>query len=98
MKKIQEFSLWYNGELRVAKWVNVYVSTIMLGVSAEISFQLYEGRVVDDVEIEGGVLLSSGTLKMQGQDYANWGDDDDYVWDWAANKLGLVIVPPQENN
>lgn len=98
MKQIEAMPIWYNGQLREAKWFNVHISSIMLGVSAQIDFSLYEGQVGDGPAIGAGTKLQGGQLTLVGEDYSNWGSDDDYIWSWTAAKLGLVIVPPQEEN
>lgn len=45
---------------------------------------------IDEVqtEIPGEVLLE-GNLSMTKEEYAQWGDDDSYVVDWALTKLGF---------
>lgn len=40
---------------------------------------------------KGKKLLLNGTLDMDAIDYANWGADNNYCIEWAANKLGLTL-------
>jgi hypothetical protein len=92
MKKIQDVPVWYNGQLKNAQWLNVIVSSIMLGVSAQISFELFEGQV-DGGEAQGpSTKLVSGQLSLDGDAYADWGSDDNYIWEWAANQINVVII------
>lgn len=91
MKKIESVQIWFDGGVKNATLLDVSVSGITLGVSAVISFRLYSS-----FENEAGYpdkLLTNGILNLEGEDYSNWGSDDDYVWIWAANKLNLTLVP-----
>lgn len=96
MKKIQAVPIWYNGQDVDATLFQVNVSNLNLGVSARLDYTLYSAAPLEDSS--PNIQLRYGTLDMSGEDYANWGSDDDYVWEYVANKLNLVIVPPQENN
>jgi hypothetical protein len=97
MKQIEAKKIWFDGLEKEAKWFNVIVSAITLGVGANISFELFEGQIGDGEAIGAGTKIYAGQLSMNGDDYTDWDTDDDYVWTWAANKLGLVIIPQQEN-
>jgi hypothetical protein len=92
MKQIVAVPIWYNGQLKEAKWFNIYVASIMLGVSAQINYELFEGQVDDGEAIGAGNKLAAGQLTLDGENYSNWGSDDDYVWIWAADKLNLTII------
>ena len=37
-------------------------------------------------------VLSSGDISMNETDFQNWGADNTYCIQWAANKLGLTII------
>ena len=36
--------------------------------------------------------LASGTINLTGDAYAAWGTDDDYLYTYTAQQLGLTIV------
>ena len=36
--------------------------------------------------------LGQGNLLMQGEDYAKWGANDSYAWEFVANTLNLTII------
>lgn len=38
-----------------------------------------------------GQVLLEGNLLMDGATYQSWGTDDSFVWDWAAEELGLTF-------
>lgn len=87
MKKIESFKVWYNGQEIDASLFNLVVAGGILGRSAMFNYGLYSE--IDNIPAD---LLQSGSLSMDGVDYENWGNDDEYAWDWAAQKLNLTIV------
>jgi hypothetical protein len=40
-----------------------------------------------------GQTISVQQIVMEGQDYSNWGNDDQYAINFILNKLGLVQKP-----
>jgi hypothetical protein len=43
-----------------------------------------------------GSPLMTGSITLSGDDYANWGNDDNYIYEQIAAKLGLTLLP--QNN
>ena len=41
---------------------------------------------------EGAYLTPGTTLTMEGSAYAQWGTDDEYPYQWAAQQIGLTII------
>ena len=41
---------------------------------------------------ENANLLDINFLTMEGEDYANWGSDDNYIINYVATKLGFTII------
>lgn len=39
-----------------------------------------------------GATLTTGTINLTGEAYAAWGNDDDYLYTYTAQQLGLTIV------
>jgi hypothetical protein len=39
-----------------------------------------------------GATLTTGTINLTGDAYAAWGTDDDYLYTYTAQQLGLTIV------
>lgn len=89
MKKIVAVPIWYNGTDVNATLFEVSVSNLQLGSSASIYYALYSANTSCDTC--PNVLLRYGNLFIDGEDYANWGSDDDYIWIWAADKLSLTL-------
>jgi hypothetical protein len=66
----------------------VQVSTSVLGVYASFVVFFYK-----DMQ-----MVSTRTYTMTGEDYNNWGSDDQYVYTWITNKLRSEqrVVPVEE--
>ena len=37
-------------------------------------------------------VIDEGNLTMNEQEFENWGADNNYCIEWAANKLGLTLI------
>ena len=62
--------------------ISVSVFDMILGVSAKILTQYFDnGR---------GVYMTQDILT--GDDYTNWGSDDDYIINWICQKYNLTLV------
>ena len=83
MKQIQAVSIWDKGTNQSAEILNAYGTNTTLGVSADFYYMLYT---------KDNVLLVTGSVKMDGEDYQKWSNDDEYAWEWIAGQLNLVIV------
>ena len=62
------------------------IAKIELGVSATFRVTLYDS---DDK------CISNKYVTLVGQDYLNWGTDDEYVIKFIANTLGLTLAKTQ---
>jgi hypothetical protein len=60
-----------------------YVFQMQLGVSATFTVFL----------THNGQQMYSKQITMSGDDYKNWGNDDEYVQQYVAKQLGFTIVP-----
>lgn len=77
--------------------IEIYVSVnnINLGYSANVYYQLRSSITPQ----ESGMLLSTssevlkeGHITIDGEDYAGWSSDDQYIVDKVIEKLGLTKV------
>jgi len=97
MKQIQPIQLWVNGQSKSASVLNAYGINTTLGTSATFYYSLM--AVNQDGTL--GEQLAQGNLTMTGDDYLNWGDDDDYAWNWVAGQQNLTItgdfIQPESN-
>jgi len=41
-------------------------------------------------------LVKACPLDITGEDYANWGNNDEYIINYVANYYGFVIIPPPQ--
>ena len=57
--------------------MTVSVININLGISATFNVLLFNYTE----------MVSTRTYTMSGEDYTNWGNDDQYVYDWITSQL-----------
>lgn len=88
MKTIQAVQIWDNGQSIEAKVLNAYATRVTLGVEANFYYALFSEATGGNV----GQLLAQGNLSMDTEAYLAWGNNDDYAWDWVAEKLNLTIT------
>lgn len=92
MKKIQDVPIWYNGQIVNAKWINVSVNMLILGESAGVLYELFANLHNEELDTDSPAeRIQYGRLEMIGEDYTNWGDNDEYVWDWVCSKINVVL-------
>lgn len=89
-KQISPVNVWVNGEVKVAEYLDSYGIKLTLGVSARFYYSLSTKVVTEGVE-SIGEQVTSGNLDMVGADYQAW-QQDEYAWEWVADKLNLEIV------
>ena len=58
-------------------------ATVQPGAYASVSWWL---------QAEDGATQATGSLTLAGAAYAAWGADDEYLYTYTAQQLGLVIV------
>lgn len=90
MAQIQPVQVWYQGEQKQANVFNCYSSYDNLIDSAIIRYQL-----IELTEEQTSQTLISDELTINGQDYADWDSStsaNEWIYNWAADKLGLIIV------
>lgn len=57
--------------------IQIVVSSIDLGKSASLTVYLHNNLQ----------LIDTKYYTMEGEDYLNWGNNDDYVYNWVIAKL-----------
>ena len=57
--------------------MTVRVMNVTLGTSASFLVLLFNGDA----------LVTTKNYTMEGEDYANWGNDDQYIYSWILTKL-----------
>lgn len=83
MKKIQAVQSWTNGQSVEATVFNMYPIGGVLGSSASFYYALLDDSLV---------VVAQGNLTMDGKAYQDWGNDDEYAWEYGAGVLKLTIT------
>lgn len=71
---------------RIGKFT-LNISNLIIKLSADIIVSLFD---IDNK------YISTITLPLVGEDYENWGSDDDYLISYVCNKLGFQSRPSNE--
>jgi len=94
MANIQPISTWYQGAEHQANVFTLYSTGDNLIDSATFQYQLIELIVISPEEQSSQTLIT-GELVINGAAYAEWDAEVDanaWIYNWAANQLGLVII------
>jgi hypothetical protein len=83
MKNIQSIPTWVKGQAVTATIFNLRPIGGELFQSATFYFALLDSDLV---------VTADGNLTMSGDAYNEWGNDDEYAYNYAANMLNLVIT------
>lgn len=63
--------------------ITIQVSSIIFNTSAILLVSLYDNN---------DKYVSTVNLDLTGEDYTNWGNDDDYLLQYVSNKLNIVPI------
>ena len=89
MKTIQPIPSWVKGQAVTATIFNMRPIYGELFKFTDFYYQLLDDALV---------MAAEGNLSLSGEDYQEWGNDDNYPYEWAATKLNLTItgdyIPP----
>jgi len=94
--KIQPITTWFNGEPQTASNFTLRSIADDFTTSATLYYELQKEivtEVTDGVSYEN---LITANLNINGADYQEWSSTPDaniWIYNWAANKLKLVLVP-----
>ena len=83
MKTISPIQSWINGKSVTATILNTFANNVTLGISATFYYGLLD---------ENLSMVAQGGLNMTGEDYAKWGANDQYAWEFIATSLNLTII------
>jgi len=64
--------------------------------SMEANTAEFNYRLTDDGDLQtlrAKKVIDTGNLTMTEQEFEAWGADNNYCIQWAANKLGLTLIP-----
>jgi hypothetical protein len=83
MKTIQEIPTWVKGQAVTATIFNLRPIGGELFQSASFYYALLDSDLA---------VTADGNLTMSGEAYNEWGNDDEYAYNYAAEKLNLIIT------
>jgi hypothetical protein len=93
--KIQPVTTWFNGEPQTATNFTLRSIADNFVDAATLYYELQKEVVNVDSEIVNYENLITANLDITGQDYADWSVEPDantWIYNWAANKLNLVLI------
>jgi hypothetical protein len=67
------------------------VSLDLEATTAQFNYQLLSNQTFGPMNAEKKVI-ADGFLSMNESEYSSWGADNQYCFQWAANKLGLTLI------
>jgi hypothetical protein len=82
IKAVQPIQPYDQVTVKVIYGFDVEVNTVILNTSARLSVRLYD---------QNNTIVNVQTLELTGEDYSNWGTDDNYIINYVVQKLGFVI-------
>lgn len=86
MKQITPISIWDKGTTHQAEILNAYGTFTQLGKNAQFYYCLFAKNETLMVQV------AEGNLTMSDEEYAQWGENDEYAWNFVATKLNLTII------
>jgi hypothetical protein len=101
MAQIQPVTTWFQGAEHDANVFNLYSNGDNLVDTATFQYQLIELTIIQQPPNSGIIItensqtLVTGKLVINGQDYIDWDSSvsaNEWIYNWAADKLGLTIV------
>jgi len=91
MKQIAPITLWVNGTLKTAEFLDAYAIRVALDKDASFYWALFT-KIVDEEGIaSSGEQVAEGNLTMTHEEYLLW-DQDEFAWDFVAAKLNITII------
>lgn len=91
--KIQPITTWFNGEPQTATNFTLISIRDDFQSTATLYYELQK-EIVNEESVSYENLITA-TLDINGQDYKDWASTPDantWIYNWAANKLKLVLI------
>jgi hypothetical protein len=82
LKSIQPIQPQNLTTVKVICGFEVEVINVILNTSAKLTVRLYD---------QNNMVVNVQVMDLSGQDYKNWGSNDDYIINYVAQKLGFVL-------
>jgi hypothetical protein len=96
-KKIEPINIWENGQTQVGEFFQVTCVNDNYENTATNYWQIFTKKVMEDGTEQPNFQISSGSIVIFGEDYVNWGEQpamavNDWIYNWVASKLNIVII------
>jgi hypothetical protein len=98
MKQIVPVNIWVGGEDVSASYIQLSIVQDNLEDSATFYYKLINQTEIvnEDTSVElVKKLVVGGNIPINGQDYADWGNDDDinrWAYTWVCGQLNLSLA------
>jgi hypothetical protein len=93
MKKIQPIQIWNNGQTKTAEELDARIINDDLKTYCTFYYELREASIIsEDETVKQGQSLANGNVTMSGDDYDNWGGDNDLAYQYIANQINVIIL------
>ena len=96
MAKIQPVTTWFNGEPQTASNFTLRSIADDFTTSAVLYYELQKEIVTEGSDSVSYENLITANLDINGKDYQDWSVEPDantWIYNWAAGKLNLVLIP-----
>lgn len=90
-KQISPVTIWNNGTLKTAEFLDAYAIHVKLYTNAKFYWELLEKKQDADGNDVPGESVASGNIPMDEATYQTW-DSDDIAFDYVAQELNLTII------
>ncbi len=61
-----------------------------------MNLELYKSVTVHARLMDNNEMVKSERFVIEGEDYTNWGNNDDYIVNYVLTKLGLTKLTPDQ--
>ena len=94
MRRIEPVQVWKNGEQLEASLLNAIIVNDNLESACTFYYQLMTGgQGTEAMPISVGQSVAEGNISLSGEDYLEWSGDNNYAYEYIAEKLNLTLVP-----
>ena len=93
MRRIESVLVWKNGEQLEASLLNAIIVNDNLESACTFYYQLMTGgQGTEAMPISVGQSVAEGNISLSGEDYLSWSGDNNYAYEYIAEKLNLTLV------
>jgi hypothetical protein len=90
-KAINPVSIWTKGTNQTANLFSMISVKDNLLDEARFYYKLLASELVEEQSIQ--IELTDGNITLGPDEYSSWDGTNEWIMNWAANKLNLTYVP-----